>query len=260
VKYNNATKQTWRGWAWNRVAEKLIPGQKVMVLVGDGSFDLSVGISKGFEVIGVDLQPDNVSKFRSLGGVAILDTIENQLYSFKPDAVIFDYTGGITKDRMRAVSDACRFCSVVVANFLRGRDPLAVSLSRDLRPIVSDGEKHRGRIAAAFTALDLSRRLFEGIDGLDDDRYLYMSDIRQDAIKGDGQKAIEFCMEMLRLHSPCYYSYRSKDSNQQFDSVCMSMPATVVAGVRPTVRADNLKSNRLAAAAKAVATKRREMN
>lgn len=260
VKYDNATKQTWRGWAWNQVAKKLLPGQRVMVLCGDGSHDIDVGARKGFEVVGVDILQGSVDRFRGKGGIAVCDTIEKQVYAVNPDAVIFDYMGGITPHRLRTVADATRFCNVVVANFLRGRDPAARQIAGDLRPLVRDGEKHRGKIAAAFVGCDLMRVLFENMDSLDDERYLFLSDIQEGVKNGRAREAAEFARGAIAIHNPAFYSYRSKDGKQYFDSVSMSLDGDIVESVKPTVWCHDRRSVRLAAAAKAVSTMRREMN
>ena len=123
-KYDNPTKQTWRGWAWNQVKNRVHVGSRVLVLCGEyGHADLWHGTKRGMEVVGVDLSDDCVEKFRNAGGVAIKDKLHRQVWSMKPDAVIADMLGGVTQNSFVDVIHATMLTKCIVWNGLAGRDP-----------------------------------------------------------------------------------------------------------------------------------------
>jgi hypothetical protein len=245
-KYNNPTKDTWRGWAWNQIADrKVMPGETVMVLCGDGAFDYEVGRKKGFNVVGVDVAKHCVNIARNKGGVAICDTLQNQIVTIKPKAVIADMLGGCTSDTLATLFDAIGLCDVVVANLLRGRDrgiqelPGCIpSYKGRVKSMVPIG-RHRGRISL-----------------------VYLLTLMHQPTK-DSPPVRRIPWEEFESFKPSYYTYKSKDSKKlHYDSLAIT---TRHIGIR---NYDDQKllstipksSRRKAAAAKALLTMQRERN
>lgn len=264
MKYDNPTKQTWRGWAWNQLQSRIPKQSTVMVLAGDAAADLEHARRRKFKCVAVDVDMKCVDTFRAAGGVAVQDKIHRQLMLINPDAAILDMLGGITPESWGNVMVSAQSCRAVVWNGLRGRDIGAGTTARRLasqkcpdystgRLSLTDYGLHRGKLAfsalVGFYWMATNKRIGE----------LFVS-----ASNYRGPAAIEvpqwFELEMASILRPAYSSYRSKDSNQYFDSIAW----TNLCGMREHLIGNgwgNLantkkcnKSKRKAAAAKALLT------
>ena len=125
--YDNDTKRTWRGWAWNQISSRIPKGSLVGVLCGDIAADSDVSKKKGMRIVGFDLSPCAVDTFRDKGSVAVLDDITHQFDYLEMDAVILDELGGVTEKSLDRFSTSRQRCKSVVANYLRGRDSFGAS-------------------------------------------------------------------------------------------------------------------------------------
>lgn len=263
--FDNDTKLCWRGWAWNQIAKRVRPGGVVVVLAGECAMDLPKARKHGFECVGVDIDGECVDTFREAGGVAVQDVLHRQLLAIRPDGVIADMMGGVTENGWNSfVSASVCGASGVVWNGLRGRDSgigKFADLNREFRvPEFSTGrprlvqiEKHRGKIIWLNWCLN---------------SWLIVNGSQSDWIGGGGPKTVDisgfsdkFILELSKIGRPEYFSYRSKDSGQFFDSVAFScLPGfrTNVVELANSYRCQ--RSRRKAAAAKALLTRRRARN
>lgn len=224
--YADPVKETWRGWQWNRICERLpewdnrkMPSMQsaefrrvaktktVLYLAGKEAMDLDWAARRGFcldNMIAIDISEDAVKCVRGRGGIAIGGTLEETLIawpeSWKIDIVIADFCCGFsrTADTFRwslAVSAGICRGTVVAINLQRGRDEYSNGVREDLVKYRAkdhiDVLKHR-----AFQWLFHLLRL--GVDSLDG-------------------------MSLLDEIRDCYTSYYRKES-PPFDSVVFRYP------------------------------------
>jgi len=277
--YDNGTKETWRGWAWNQVASRCIAGSAVGVLCGGIAADYEVSRKKGFTVIGVDTQEECVNTFRKKGGVAIKDDILSQMKFSKFEAIILDELGGLTKNSMYRFSRSGYQCQCIVANYLRGRDPLAVEMQKHLNGFTVpvklkdrsveriEVNKHRGVLAWVWNRAPAVADIMAGLEEEEWGLFTLEELLGCSDYRPSFQEAIDY---VAGKENPKFYSYKSKDSGQYFDSVAFtgsgeglpdqsSLSFSEAWQKRHGLKT-HAKSKRLAAAAKAVMTKRLECN
>lgn len=258
-RYNNATKATWRGWAWNQVAARVPRGSTVMVLCGDTAADEEAARKRGLYCVGVDRNEDCVVNFRDNGGIAVKDCISNQLIHQRPDAVILDFLGGLTPVSVSIFSLATLTCKAVAANFLRGRDTLGKQLSDTYggmklhsyvkdRPTVVNCGRHRGKVMYCTFLHNLVDQAWA--------RRKILSEVEE----------ANFVKKFACKYRPCFYSYESKDSKGlHYDSIVITsglVSDETVAGLEKASRMfttkKGIESRRKAAACKAVLTMRKK--
>lgn len=257
--YDNATKDTWRGFVWNQVADRLkrCPGaqQRVCVLAGDIAADREHATKRKLECVAVDCNLSAVKTFRKAGGVAVQDQLQNQLLALQPSAVIADLVSGLDFRVFRMFVTAQLLCDVVVFNLLRGRDKGMGEYARDIAnvglrvPEVTGRRvrwvpvgKHRGRMLFA-QGMRLTAKTVMSWQGM--------------SLEAADAYLEKFCVAM----SPRFYSYQSKDSSQYFDTVVVTTQCLSKyndSESRNLLRACAPKvSRRRAAAAKALLTMRK---
>lgn len=137
--YDSGAKQTWRGWQWNRIAERIPKCQRrdavVVYLVGPDDLDRKAAIGKGFRnrnLIAVDIDHDNVRRVREAGGVAIACNLQDAIAHWPADiklsAIVADFTCGLSASSY-SLWQAALHCfgmrrgTVFSVNLQRGRDP-----------------------------------------------------------------------------------------------------------------------------------------
>ena len=247
MKYTNPTKSTWRGWSWNQVVQRAGKScshykKTVCVLAGDSAGDVVHAEKHGVRCVAIDYSEGNVKNYRQSGGVAVQDSLKNQLTALTPDCLIADFVNGITVDNMALMLDSVIVCDAVVFNFLRGRDPLggqlaacgdAVIASYDGRRRLSvECGKHRGRLSAMLLAWACAEMWY----GIDRDARLIPDDL-------------------FAKMRPSFYSYKSSDGGQYFDSVAITTKDFRIEQSKPWIAGlAPIDSRRKAAAAKAVLT------
>jgi len=243
-KYDNPTKDTWRGWAWNQISERMGKSysyrpKTVCVLAGSIAADLRCAAKHNVNCVGVDFDSDCVACFRDSGGVAVQDSLQNQIFAMQPNGVIADLLCGCTPGAGSMLLDSIAASEAVVFNFLRGRDkgiqrfPSEVPDYTKRQPCAVEVGKHRGRIAISIAGKLINE--------------LYYGASREDYFVPDK------IWDKLR---PSYYSYKSKDGGQFFDSVAVSCGdfGLTDSGKKFFRMQAPEKSKRKAAAAKALMT------
>jgi len=215
MKYANATKDTWRGWAWNQIESRIgrskhYAPKTVCVLAGDCAGDLPHAKKRGFECVGVDINENCVKTFRESGGIAVNGSLHFQAVAIQPDAVIADMLGGLTPKNLSVLIDCSVASKAVVINLLRGRDKgmrrfpeicKTADYSTGRKKDIQVGN-HRGCAIVMLLAQSCARD-FGSEENLDNG-FTYIP------------------QWIVQKFKPCFYSYKSKDGNQWFDSVAIT--------------------------------------
>lgn len=207
--YVDASKDTWRGWKWNRIADaavrwaKLPPTEKarrlshktVLYLVGPDDKDRAKALSKGFashNLVAIDLVQGRVDEVRRSGGLAICGSLQQVIANWPKDwpidVVDADFCSGWVSDvsclkNILLGSPAMVPDTVFSINLMRGRD----SNCNNLRQFLDI--KHRGELWGKLHLLHAS-------------------------ILQSGESETP-----LQRTRPEWTQYRSKTSGQWFDSV-----------------------------------------
>jgi hypothetical protein len=181
------------------------------VLAGDSAGDAVYAERHKVSCVAIDYDISNVNTFRKTGGVAVQDSLQNQIMALTPDCVIADCVNGITVDNIALLLDAITVCDAVVLNLLRGRDPVGGDMVKQMQGfaytvphykrgdvVVESIEKHRGKMAALLIAAACNEMWYDRP--------------RSSAVPQD-------VFDRMR---PSFYSYRSMDSGQYFDSVAIT--------------------------------------
>lgn len=265
--YDNATKETWRGFAWNQVSERLkrVPGsqQRVCVLAGDIAADRECATKRGLECVAVDCNLSAVKNYRRAGGVAIQDRLKNQILTLQPHALIADLVSGITPEVVSMYWSALGLCDVVVFNLLRGRDKGIGDRAQELAEANVQVPEYTGR-HASWSPIGKHRGRLLYIMGVaaQIDAYCKLKNISPTGVEcvSAANRVTNRIADEMR---PRFYSYRSVDSGQYFDTV-------VVTAYNNSKHADKLvreqirnmapkKSRQRTAAARAVLTRRQRL-
>lgn len=98
-------KNDWRGWAWNRLVERLdvpVEQARVVYLCGPEDHDRVCGLRRGLRnenLIAVDTSPENIDRVRRAGGYGVVGTLSNVLRSMSEPlvfhGVLADFCQGI---------------------------------------------------------------------------------------------------------------------------------------------------------------------
>lgn len=230
TRYQNNTKAAARGWAWNRICDEIRGSfdrkrARIYVLIGETNLELEIAEKKGFSrynVIGVDLKEEHVKRWRAAGGLAIQAPLEPVLYLSKvrPSAVIADFCGGITVNNMHVVLAALNKVNPpgkIICNMLRGRDQVRYFRHKGYEHITGRSE------------LALIEFLY---------KYIAYTEEATNAFSfseydGEPLRTVKKSIIQQKTHSmweqlnPQFYSYKSEDSSQWFDSMALhSLPET----------------------------------
>lgn len=240
--YIDASKDTWRGWKWNAIAraallfnDRLPPSERarrlsqktVLYLVGPEDNDRQKALAKGFanhNLIAVDIQQERIDEVRASGGLGICAPLQQVIrhwpLNWPIDIVDADMCSGFVAD-IRALA-FCMFStpvihgnSVVSMNLMRGRDQhsneirnlckFAEMLLPDGRDCEHDIVKHRGGNWLMNICFHIHR----------------LNAVLEDKCYPKGFIGLEPALVRSLWDSwrPAISSYRSKTSNQYFDSV-----------------------------------------
>lgn len=236
MKYDNPTKAQARGWAWNRIAERIRGSfnrkrARVYCLIGDTTHELEVAEAKGFSrlnVIGVDIRKEPVEMWRAAGGLAIQAPIDAVLLfsKIKPQAVIADFCGGLNEaswGTWEALS-CVQHPGCIVMNLLRGRDKIKQYRPDPFLDIVKRVDSRTAKLYKKRPMILLSSLfcklfgdvLFEGIDD---------NDVAITRLATDKKFFAHFMHkfdEFIGALDPQFYEYKSADSFQWFDSIAIN--------------------------------------
>ncbi len=246
--YDNHTKETWRGWQWNRVVERLLPtefapvtarevlrAKTALYLAGPDDKDRPHAVRRGFKnenVIAIDTDSDRIKGVRQAGGLAIGSSLQQVLMHWSVDwpvdVVIADFCGGFTNDaevfvNCLAASPAVGRHTVLSVNMMRGRDAHSnvyrESLERNLRNMPecmrAFGVKHRGfhwfiRCVVYLQCLECA---LGGLPIADANNVTLIDP--------------EFLISCWEEMQPAFNSYKSPESGHVFDSIVCKWPLTL---------------------------------
>lgn len=171
--YDNPTKDSWRGWLWNRIVERLpefrgampspgsarmrqVTSQKtVLYLAGPDDGDRPHALKRGFaheNLIALDRCRTVVNKVRGRGVVAInadlCDSVSHWPHDWTLDVIVADFTCGFGKTAeslLQALlsSAAVTDRTVIAINLLRGRDGISNEMREWLCDELLDETKNR---------------------------------------------------------------------------------------------------------------------
>lgn len=141
--YQTGTKESWRGFAWNRCAELAVHRGPVLYLAGPEDNDRIEAVKRGWpqnRIIAVDAEDGNVTRVKDRGGLAIGSRL-CQVCRAWPETwpvsiVMADLCCGINRELIALLVALTRrpfHDAAICVNLLRGRDPLAT----ELRPVVA---------------------------------------------------------------------------------------------------------------------------
>ena len=183
----------------------------VCVLAGDSAGDAVYSERHKVRCVAIDYDISNVETFRAAGGVAVQDSLKNQILALTPDCVIADCVNGITVDNIALLLEAITVCDAVVLNLLRGRDPVGGEMVKQMSGLTYVGphykggcvvedaiEKHRGKMIALLIASACNEMCY------------------------NRQRSSVVPRDVFDRLQPSFYSYRSRDSGQYFDSVAIT--------------------------------------
>ena len=148
--YDNRTKDSWRGWQWNRIMERLAmrfeirpsPAElkkaaakwTVLYLCGPDDIDRESALKRGFSnenLIAIDINSTNIDKVRESGGLGVSARLQDVIASWsddwKLDVVVADTCHGFSKAMSSLLmtvlfNPALSSESVISVNMIRGHD------------------------------------------------------------------------------------------------------------------------------------------
>ena len=232
--YEDASKDTWRGWKWNAIAraalgfnarlppseqKRMLATKTVLYLVGPNDRDRQKAIDIGFladNLIAVDLLQERVDAVRKSGGLAIRGSLQMILSNWPKDwpidVIDGDFCSGLVSDIV-VIRGSMGYCAamhpltVVSLNLMRGRDPSSNSIRAEigrtpnllakLFPKERSPIKHRGVNWLAHVCSHHFKHFGDG----------YFADLD------------EMADWIHKTFKPNLHSYRSKTSGQFFDSI-----------------------------------------
>jgi hypothetical protein len=224
--YSDPTKDTWRGWKWNAIAEKLcgkrcspsaradiLQRKTVLYLCGPDDCDRRKLLALGFanhNCFAVDIFKPRIAEIRDKGGFGMCSSMQALLFAwpvdFRLDVIDCDLCSGLVADvfDLALAFSSCagvRGATIFSGNFMRGRD----ADSHSLRAAIGDGIGSDGAVKRS--------RAWLGLMALRDPAQLYFD--RGEVVRD----SIDYStFRQLRTES-VIGEYRSKTSGQWFDSV-----------------------------------------
>jgi len=173
AEYTSRPKETWRGWQWNRIAERLAGDSKApsaqrracsrataLYLCGPEDIDRQVALGKGFRtenLVAVDLDEASILRVREGGGIGVCARLEELLVTWPADwpidVVVADTCTGFSASAIGlfaalVASPGVSDRTVVSVNLQRGRDKDTTEwrekIGGGLGAIGEELPKHRG--------------------------------------------------------------------------------------------------------------------
>lgn len=236
--YRNATKETWRGWVWNRIVERL-PGfnpkmgpaalrrlcedKTVLYLPGPDDLDRRCAMKRGFRnenLIAVDISKERAENVRAAGGLAIRGTIQEVVASWPLDwpvnIVMADYCGGLTWGNAGIVLGLARGGivkgGIVAINMMRGRESFS---SEDKRNLIEYRDTIKRFPGGLPSNADKNRAV------------MFMYNLYHFFIHSlqNREGGLQVLLNWFCKMRPTYMTYRSHAGAVYFDSVVFVWPA-----------------------------------
>lgn len=222
IAYDDATKDSWRGWKWNAITSMLCgdratPSRKasilqkktVLYLAGPKDLDRRKALSHGFanhNVIAIDVVKSRIASIRCQGGFGICSSMQAVLLNWPAnwtiDVVDCDLCSGVVSDVLDLalilkICPAITENTVFSGNLMRGRD----RASNELRQSIGGGVVKRSDAWTRAISCPISSHMANGTFNVSEDELIY---------KPEG---------VIKTNS-----YRSKTSGQVFDSIIHFIP------------------------------------
>lgn len=231
--YKFGTKNNWRRWAWNRIAE-LIPEKRDAIcayLPSSKDEDRAIALSRGFRnenLIGIERNKKSAITVRKAGALCVhgdfFSSVSAIINNKKLSVIFGDFCSGLdsTKITNHVICwmghENCR-SAVFAFNFLRGRD----SGSNDLRGSIKEAHaymhEHMGRSLDDLRSLSMHRGMvffqFLGIE--------VYEKWKGESAENSLDDFRKFSRTFIDLSGFKTNSYKSS-SGQMFDSVVFRNP------------------------------------
>lgn len=243
--YDNGTKETWRGWQWNRIVERL-PGYRrgmgksarwslaanirVAYLCGPDDFDRQYAIERhGFRnenLFAIDINRENIDRVRASGGIGVAchlaDAVAYWPGSLNIGVLVADLCSGFNKSTVDLIRALCWSRgvmpkAVVSVNMLRGRDGQSNDIHSSARKRFGESMRHRGKLFHKFGCVVMGASVSHNRRVANVGAGMKIGDIKLESEN-------EIIEQIIGLSAPAFSSYRS--GSQWFDSVVMSWPGT----------------------------------
>lgn len=232
--YDYGIKRNWRRWAWNQLNPEL--DGVVLYLCGPDDYDREIALKKGFKnhnLIAIDINKKNINNVRKNGGIGICGEIGNIIHHWnsrpKITGIIADLCCGLTANvspiymsimESKGFDENCR----IVINFLRGREHGlaidAVSWAKDM--FVCD-TKHRGILfLIIFFTIFIDKIEKRNLLIKKNIATLFVHIMQKELNKIELIKMLEY------LFLPKFYSYKSINKYQYFDSIAFSPKIAII--------------------------------
>lgn len=229
--YKFGTKNNWRRWQANRIAERVNPATAtVLYLAGEQDQDRTLLKAKGFRdhnLIAVEREKKIVAELRDREILVAHGDLFDVLFSWPAQKRIDVVIGDFLCDLSRAMVSNIVFAlmlpqcieTVFAFNFLKGRDSSLQSLRDGIGVVAIDygcspfrDPKHRGNILFMLLVMAAKLKLEEGLK-------CHFSEAEcQEILQLENIKAeLTHCLELNCL--PVYNQYASTAGNQYFNSV-----------------------------------------
>lgn len=248
--YRFGTKDHWRRWMWNRIADRLLVPPKsatAIYFAGNGDHDRREAIRRGFHggnLISIERDEPTARSLRARGVTVIPGDALEILAAWPPgrpcNVLALDFCSGVYVDRVFEIggilTNPAFDGAVLAANFLRGRDdiqrhfPKLHAPGAPIRFPETIDEKHRG----AKFALGLSFRFLVTVEralalilaanhdpeiSSDLDRELFAEPLLEEDLAAYRSEIFDM------VNGASFHTYRSTAGSQVFDSVVLKIPS-----------------------------------
>lgn len=240
--YGSPSKQTWRGWIWNRVTERIPKLERrdatILYLVGPSDLDREAALKKGYSnrnLIAVDIDQECVDRVRKAGNLAIQGRLEDILVAWPEDwpiaGILADFTCGLDKTLIAFQSSllVCRAIkyghTVVGVNLQRGRDPASNPMRQGLREAIEAMELNIGKHWRS-PGLWKDGILNTLLDGKHRGKQLISNFMFHawNSVQDHYDNIYEYAKVFTKICDPVFYSYRQSIEMPYMDSVVFTMP------------------------------------
>ena len=264
--YTFAQKRHWRGWLWNRIAERVRPKDSLVIgLFGADGLDVGEALVRGFDqgnLIAIERDRRAALKLRRNGITTIHSSTSRVFHAWRNDpawnVAVLDFTSDVSREVFMTIRSACFLRSampgtaVVAINMLRGRSPVGAELVRN--HYLDSDESDYPELKSILDAGPSKARPFKLVTKIVLNEV--HAELRGFWARGEWGKANALNAQMLawlRSLRPEFASYRS--GPLVFDSVVVTIPTNVPDGCR-VQPSEDAKTVRLIAAARALRTQR----
>lgn len=263
IAYDAKAKRDWRGWQWNRIAERLavpVENATVLYLCGPDDIDREKAVARGFRnenLIAIDIVRANIVRARNAGGFGIAHDFLDVLWAWPDewpiDVIVADWCSGFTGGALTFLQalffSPASANAVVAVNLMRGRDASSNEL--------------RAHATAMLRAMpQIPRSFFSGVNDIAKHRGLHFAVWATNAWHsrcGSKMLGLEESARLTNayLASAAFMSYTSS-GRTGFDTAVFNWPGVHARFRQKTLDIGPSTARRKIAALRAIRTMRKE--